>query len=376
MNKNALMVTGALILVLIVLAITIINSKSPSEDVNRINAIVGNTTPLDASQARLNALLEVDNFAMHKFQFDSPFPKLYQADFDTFFHGRIENILNEMDEEVPPGEVRIWYVYNMGIIAKSSNCTVGFDLAGTYIDPSIVLLAKKLDVLIISHSHGDHFDQAVVKEAIRNNATVIFPGENVVIEKMNGMFGTVPFINRDENGINPANAIEQVYGINAQDITPLKSGETIDINGISITAFSAKHYIPEIPISEDDDPLFRNSSVSWFYVNISGKTILHTGDGFVLEDYEVGADKQVDMMAIHYQDERSIEPYYEKIPNLKLIVPLHLHEFGHGMKIAEYGLYKHALNNFEDGMFRLMARNITTNVRYVPMIWGESIELK
>jgi mRNA degradation ribonuclease J1/J2 len=262
----------------------------------------------------------------------------------------------------------------MGVVAKSSDLTVGFDIAGTYIDPDISSIAKYLDVLVITHPHNDHLNKTVLQAAVDSGVNVIVSGEKVVIDKVVASSATSvgqTNIDKSESGTSLTEAIKTLFNIELPNIIALKSGESIDIKGSKITAIEAVHQDPNIAEPE----IFTKTIVSWFMVEMSGKTLLHTGDGFTLPDNTLVKNKLIDLFMFHYADERSLEYYITQVTNIKAMVPLHLHELGHGKGIATYGLFKNALDQFSNGYMRLNGRGVTTESKYIPMMWGESIEL-
>jgi hypothetical protein len=83
----------------------------------------------------------------------------------------------------------------------------------------------------------------------------------------------------------------------------------------------------------------------------------------------------VDLYLVHYVDERLAEDYYKLAPQSRVLVPLHLYEFGHGRATLDCK-FRDVLEQERDG--HLWLEHVIpqdTGVRYVPMIWGESIVL-
>ncbi|MEM4332152.1 MAG: MBL fold metallo-hydrolase [Candidatus Micrarchaeia archaeon] len=369
---------------IIIILIAFVLASQPvileSQKAKEMRALVESSSPLDTSLARKEVLLKVDEFAISTFPFSSILRSVYSSEFMQFFHSRITKAISEIRAaKVPAGKVRVWYLYNMGVVAKSANITIGFDIGGTWLDPSIGELSKDLDVLVITHNHADHFDPAVVKGVLQKGGIVIFPGEKVSIREITSSDGLrkTYLIDRDENGIEPAEALEKIYGISPKNVVFLKSGETVDIRGVRITSYAAKHYVDwELDTKWE---ILRNTSVSWFYVNISNRTILHTGDGYLLyreKDYERLGNMPIDIMIIHYPDDRALEKYSSSLHKVKRIVPLHLYEFGHGLEEVSLNMrYKQALENYDNWKLRFAVRNIATNISYTPMIWGEHIDI-
>ena len=140
------------------------DNLEPSADVKQLDSEIQSTSPENTSETRLAVLSDFDEFIKTKFK-DLTTPQGYQEVY-MLLKTRIDRAIIEINEtSVPPGELKLWYIYNMGVIAKTSNATIGFDLAGTYIYPSLADLSGYVDVLLISHTHGDHFNKNVIMKA-------------------------------------------------------------------------------------------------------------------------------------------------------------------------------------------------------------------
>ncbi len=78
-----------------------------------------------------------------------------------------------------PGQVVILQWYNSGILVKTPEQVLGFDLVPIpryYCWPDEMgltgLLAEVIDVLFVTHNHADHFDSELIKECNRLNRPV------------------------------------------------------------------------------------------------------------------------------------------------------------------------------------------------------------
>ena len=104
---------------------------------------------------------------------------------DFFFDRYRKAIEGIKNTDVHSGAV-IWNVYNMAYVVKTKEITVAFDL--TCLPSSLRVeadddryekLAKELvdlcDVLFVSHIHGDHADEFVAGEFIKQNKAVVAP---------------------------------------------------------------------------------------------------------------------------------------------------------------------------------------------------------
>lgn len=342
------------------------DNLEPSADVKQLDSEIQSTGPEITSETRLAVLHDFDEFIKTKFK-DLTTPQGYQEVY-MLLKTRIDGAIQEINEtRVPTGELKIWYIYNMGIIAKTSNATIGFDLAGTYIYPSLADLSGYVDVLLISHTHGDHFNKNVIMKAEEHGATIIIPDGKVRVDYSGGF----PFIVKDSHGVDMLDAIKQL-GIDTSGLTPIKPNETISVKGVSVTAFSGEHRSP----SESTIESIYDTPVDWYYVNLSGFGLLHTGDGFLFDNIPDFSAKRVDVYFIHYTDGLTCEMFYKMMPNASMMIPLHLHELGHGSGIFDYGMFKNALEQYDHGYLTLnFVQPNPTPMRYIPMIWGESLEI-
>ena len=267
--------------------------------------------------------------------------------------------------KVPEGSMGVWYIYNMGVVVKTSNATVGIDVAGTYWAPSIADVGGLLDILIVTHPHGDHLDPAVAAAAARNGAKIVVADEKVRLDDSNP-----PNVVRDPAG---TSMVKLLTGseLAAQALVGVEPGGTIEVKGVKITAIPASH-----SSANGSNDTYSATPVDWFYVEASGFGILHTGDGSFPGDKPDFTGKRVDLYLVHYVDGMYAENYYKLVPQSRVLVPLHLHELGHGRDILSYAMFKNALEQ-ERGGHLWLEHTIPqdTGVRYVPMIWGENLDL-
>jgi len=95
----------------------------------------------------------------------------------------IESIENAKVEQ----GARIWRLYNHGFVVKTPSVTIGFDIIrgwdsrdnpGSCIGISPELssrLLSRIDVLSVSHFHGDHFDKELIRLFLEQKKPVILP---------------------------------------------------------------------------------------------------------------------------------------------------------------------------------------------------------
>jgi len=342
------------------------DNLEPSADVKQLDSQIQSTNTENTSETRIAILHDFDEFIKAKFK-GLATPQEYQ-DVYMLLKTRIDRAIKEINEtHVPLGELKIWYIYNMGIIAKTSNTTIGFDIAGSYVYPSLANLGGCVDTLLITHVHGDHCDKNVIIKAEEHGATIIIPDGKVRIDHS----GLTPLIVKDPQGMNMMDALQQI-GMDTSGLTAIEPNETMNVKGVSVTAFSGEHRTP----SDSTVESIYDTPVDWYYVNISGFGLLHAGDGFLFGNIPDFSAMCVDVFFIHYTDGLTCEMFYRMVPNASMMIPLHLHELGHGTGIFDYGMFKNALDQFDHGYLSLnYVQPNPTPMRYVPMIWGESLDI-
>jgi L-ascorbate metabolism protein UlaG (beta-lactamase superfamily) len=322
---------------------------------DKINSIPAENTSLQ----RVELLIQIDDFVKGSVSGNGFSSRIY-----SLIKVRLDQALKEISQtKVPKGKVKIWYIYNMGVIAKSEDKTIAFDLAGDYVYSNMADFTKYIDILVISHFHGDHINRSVFKEALKNGVTVIIPGDKV-------LFKGNEFV-RDPEGEYAVNLIKRRNGIDSDNFISIKPQEKTIIKGIEITAYPAKHIH-----NPDEEDSFIDTPVNWYYVNLSGFIILHMGDGTSFDYQPDFTNKNIDVFITHSTtlDPRTNDSLIKLVPNAKTILPMHVLELGHGPDIVNknhgwYMNYQSILDNYSNGYYK----GLQGKTRFIPMIWGESI---
>jgi hypothetical protein len=216
---------------------------------DEINSIpVSNISSPSTPSQRTDLLVKIDDFARESVSGDKFSSSIY-----SLLKVRLDWALKEISvTRVPKGNVKIWYIYNMGVIAKSEDKTIAFDLGGDYAYPDLADFTKYIDILFISHFHRDHIGSSVLREALKNGVTVIIPGDKV-------SFNGVELI-RDPEGEDAVTLIKKLNKTDFDNLISLKPGEKTIIKGIEITAYPSEHI-------HNPDSAFTDIPVSWYYVN-------------------------------------------------------------------------------------------------------------
>jgi len=354
LNKKNIIILG--IFLLLPLFLVIWYFAPPSEEARKFSNKIDRYQPEILTKEREDLLLEFDNFAFDHFPIlddDHPlFAYSYLfSDLRKFYKLRFDKLYAEIkNTQVPDGQIKLWYVYNMGVVAKTKNLTIGFDLAHKWIDFDIPKLADQLDILIISHPHQDHYDSSLVKRALNRGVAVVLPSGKIKEEWRKP-------IRSDPKG----KELKEIFG-NSENLISMDEDETKVIKQAKITAFAAEHGKGELPVP-----------TRWFLVEIDGFTILHTDDAELIGSETGDAFKKIPQgIDIFLMDIRAPNRLREiSFLKPKIIIPLHHWEIFHGKpKTIKEGDFRKILS-FKDEVHQ----QIPTS-KVIPLIWGESISLE
>jgi len=243
---------------------------------------------------------------------------------------RLDNTIKEIEEtEARPGTARVWSLLNMGVVVKTSSKVIAFDVADMPLSNAQQRIAELADIMLVSHADGDHYDPTLLKRALLQGKTVVFP------ENFRFMY--------DNEGWTK--------------IQRLKSGEVTLVDGIEITAYQTDHR---------GDGNFAEPG-AWYRVKTDKLELLHTGDGRDFKNpgeenslAQSGVDIFLCNVKIAPYDIRDIKP--------KIVVPLHLYKFMSGREELENSTFKYAKDNYD--LYEKELRGI--GVKY--LLPGESFE--
>lgn len=172
-----------------------------------------------------------------------------------YFETAKKNVLKNLKKIKPPKgqSAVIWHIYNMGFIIKTSKHTVGIDIAGPAVMPGrsggsiafnpwptadIAKLAASLDILFVTHNHGDHFNSSLLKAMLSSGKPVVL---------------AAPLAFLGDNSKN-------LTVINTSQETPLK------LAGIEILAFRGNQG-EKVPCNV-------------YLLDIDGVRVIHDGDNY------------------------------------------------------------------------------------------------
>ena len=106
-----------------------------------------------------------------------------------FYSNMIEKVKTELKQSIDG--TSIWMMYNHGFIVKTEQNIFAIDLIRgyngwfSYVLPRDII--DQIKVLMITHSHGDHYDSEIKMAVLLNGGYVLEPGENFAYPRNIGM---------------------------------------------------------------------------------------------------------------------------------------------------------------------------------------------
>jgi len=326
----------SILIVVLLVGIVVICFLYIPQDSKDWSERISSTSPEEysvMSEERKNILKEFDTFILNSAS--ENYPSILKISFSKQFKLNWllqKDTYKEIQEEVKEDSLKVWYVYNMGVITKTDDTVVCFDLSTVIPTPQLIDLAKTCDYLFLSHTDGDHLNALAVQEVLKN-------GGKVIMQDNMGIVG------------------ETIKSLTSEDqfenVSILESEKEYTIDGIKIYSIQTTHRGSQ----EQDN--------TWFSVTINGFNIVHTGDGTLNDSSEWSKFGDIDLLLTN----TIIQPIDLRDSNARYIVPLHMHELGHNRSFLEennFTSYFEKLENFED----------TISSKIYPLLWGESISIQ
>lgn len=259
--------------------------------VKNLNQRINQSDPAKSDAARLNLFKEYADFMGRKLPENNPPLYFYwYSNQRKLSDLRVKEAIEEIENtRLEKNEIKIWSLLNMGTVIKTSGKTIAIDAANLPFSQAHNKLINLVDIFLVTHADGDHYDSTLLKKALDNNKKVIL---------LDGLYG-------------PEGKSKSIN---------LKSGETKDIDGVKITAYQTDHR---------GDGNF-NDPCAWYVVEIGGFKLLHTGDGREFknkDEYQkVYSMKDFDILLANNQT----HPYNIRDLRPKVLIPLHLFKFMSG----------------------------------------------
>jgi uncharacterized protein (TIGR02145 family) len=242
--------------------------------------------------------------------------------------------------KTPQPALDVTYIANEGFLIQAAGKKVLVDALfddgfGTYLAPSKELLAQMtggggpfadVDLLLVTHPHGDHFNPKLVVEFLRNHVRCRLVAHTQVVDLL-----------RKEEGF------AQIEGqIHEVKLDP-GAYEHVSLNGITFDVLCLNHM-------RDGDPEKEQMGNMAFFVELGGVRFLHLGDSFIdqseahLNNYPFERSP-VDILFLNQYDRSEMTPKFiaEKIKPSQIVAmhipPAELEEESKNIRAA----YPHAI---------------------------------
>ncbi len=262
-----------------------------------LNNKIEQSNPLSSNSERWSLIKEYGNYLADKLPENTPALYFYwYSNQRKLSDLRVQKaITNIKNTKVEKGKIKIWSLLNMGVVIKTNRQTIAIDTANIPFSQAHNALADIVDIFIVSHGDGDHYDPGLLEKALEQNKTIVFPDKFTFTKDAPG------------------------------NIFKLPSGETKNINGVKITAYQTDHR---------GDGNFRVPN-AWFIVETEEFKLLHTGDGRDFKNKEeaqaVYAMKDFDILLAN----NTLHPYNIRDLRPKVLIPLHLFKFMSGKDLYQ-----------------------------------------
>lgn len=247
------------------------------------------------------AVLRILDYPMHVNRSSRPERENYGTAWSQAVGDYFQRVLSRAIEGIAVAKVEeglaVWKMYNMGFVVKSKNRTVGFDIHPGNVQTASKLsraqqetLADELDILFISHIHGDHLNDAFIQLMLESGKKVVLPAP-----------------------IRP-----ELEHRNLVRLYDDYRKETV-LSGIQIRCFPGWQS--------------RDTPMNVYAVTLDGHTVSHNGDNCRRDIYsEIPKHSQVDILLANCW---SGYPVYRKATQPKLTITGHENELAHTVSHRE-----------------------------------------
>lgn len=186
------------------------------------------------------------------------------ADIKDFYESMMDKVADEFAQSYS-ARADIWILYNHGFLVKTPDIVIAFDIVhAPYAWTSYRLpagLIDAIDILFVSHIHGDHLDSRVTNRVLDNGKYVVVPQEI----SSNGNVAMRPGENVMIEGVS-MKAHDGLHSV------PVRIYEVTLPNGLKFVHTGDNQTSETLPNIEDVDVLFLNG-----WVNESGGASAVTG---------------------------------------------------------------------------------------------------
>lgn len=156
------------------------------------------TLEVDSNYARRREILLALDYPLHVNNFEwleHDRIEAFNRPILTWYRQRLDRILAQLDRPVPPEVLYLHKIYNMGFVLRQGDRMVGVDIATGPVFPTLPRtkegafkgvayamdvqraekLARKLDLLLVTHPHRDHYNVPLIRAMQALGKPVIFP---------------------------------------------------------------------------------------------------------------------------------------------------------------------------------------------------------
>ncbi len=104
-------------------------------------------------------LLVIKDYPMHSEKGQADFVSAYT----THYLQAMRKLLAWLDTPAPAqGKMEVFKFINMGVVARTANHCVAFDIWWPGTNSQAVQFSSKIDALFTTHAHGDHYDHSIL----------------------------------------------------------------------------------------------------------------------------------------------------------------------------------------------------------------------
>jgi len=119
--------------------------------------------------------LHVDNRSAYA---DPEMVEVFDKATEEYLAGGRGAALKWLEGKAPePGKLEICKVYNMGYFLRTSERTFAIDIRWDGTEREAQKIAKKIDVIFLTHPHGDHFCETMLNAVVDEGKPIILPSD-------------------------------------------------------------------------------------------------------------------------------------------------------------------------------------------------------
>lgn len=194
--------------------------------------------------------------------------QVWEKETSQIYKTKPAKILKEMSENTPESGIIFWKLYNCGFVFKSKETCIAIDLRPgfgcKFSAEEIKSFAEKLNVLLITHAHGDHYDVPLIEGMLKAGKLVLAPQPEGISKEL---------ANKYENFV-------KFFGNNQEII--------LTWEGVNITAYDGSQ-----GVKKDGSKIMPNNV---YYIEMGGVNFMANGDNSINSIYsKIGDEKEVDI---------------------------------------------------------------------------------